>query len=200
MMPLRHTDYVVSQVNTQPDTQPAGDLVPYSQQERAGLVRRAAGPAFVAADPKPITPVTVDAPAWLVERQPLDVGTVWTPTDGAQERTSAMDRAKALRVRLLPFVGLWGLLAVIVGAVVLYVAQNAPGAALVGLLVFTALTAGTYIKLNGQDYEYSREGTERHRVSTAAGLAREQMQHEHELRRLALGAYLEALERHERGK
>ena len=198
MMPLQHVDYVTSQVNTQPEPLPAGNLVPYAAQERAGVVRRG-GPSFVAPDPARQPPATVDAPAWLVQQQPLDVGPVWTPTDGARENTSAMDRARALRVRLLPFVGLWGLLAVIVGAVVLYVAQNAPGAALAGLLVFTALTAGTYIKLNTTDYVFSREGTERHRLDTAAGLARQQMQHEHELRRLALEAYLESLERHERG-
>ena len=45
--------------------------------------------------------------------------------EGAQERTSAMDRARALRVRLMPFVALWGLLGVLVGAVVLVVAENA---------------------------------------------------------------------------
>jgi hypothetical protein len=87
-----------------------------------------------------------------------------------------------------------------VGVVVLVVAQNAPGAALVGLLTFVAMTGATYVKLNGQDYEHSREGTERFKVSTAADLARQQMEHEHELRRLALEAYLKHLEKHEGGR
>lgn len=139
-------------------------------------------------------PVTIDAPAWMVQSQQQDLTRALETADGAQERTSAMDRARALRVRLIPFVLLWALLAVIVGAVVLYVAQNAPGAALGGLLVFTALTAVTYVKLNTTDYQYSREGTERHKVDTAAYLTERQMEHEQELRRMALEAYLRQLE------
>ena len=142
-------------------------------------------------------PVTIDAPAWLATSQPVDLAQALTAVDGAQERTSAMDRARALRVRLLPFVLLWALLAVIVFVVVLYVAQNAPGAALLGLLAFTALTAVTYIRLNTTDYQYSREGTERHKVDTAADLARTHMDNEHELRKMALESYLQTLERHE---
>ena len=160
--------------------------------------QKAAERNFVA--PAPLAtrqPQTIDAPSWLATSQPVDLATAWTAVDGAQERTSAMDRAKALRVRLLPFVGLWALLAVIVFVVVLYVAQNAPGAALLGLLAFTALTAVTYVKLNTTDYQYSREGTERHKVDTAAYLAERQMDHEQELRRMALDAYLQTLEQGE---
>jgi len=111
-----------------------------------------------------------------------------------------MDRAQALRVRLMPFLWAWGGVGVVVGGAVWLLGGAWPAGAMLGALLFAALTAVTYIKLNGQDYEYSREGTERHRVSTAADLARRQMQHEHELRRMALEAYLESLERHERGK
>lgn len=142
-------------------------------------------------------PVTIDAPAWLVQQQPLDLTRGLETHDGAREHTSAMDRAKALRVRLVPFVLLWALLAVCVFVVVLYVAQNAPGAALGGLLAFTALTAYTYYRLNRTDYDYSREGTERHKVDTAAYLVERQMDNEQELRKMALEAYLGTLERHE---
>jgi len=180
---------------TYPSNQPTSRIIPYDAQVQAGIVRLPP-PKFVAAEPKQL-PATVDAPAWLVERQPMPLETVWTPVEGAQEHTSAMDRAQALRVRLVPFVALWGLLAVVVGVVVLMVAQNAPGAALVGLLTFTALSAVTYIKLNTTDYTFSREGTERHRLDTAADLARRRMNHEHELRRMALETYLKALERNE---
>jgi hypothetical protein len=170
-------------------------IVPYVDQERTEIVRRAS--SFVAPESKQL-PATIDAPAWLVERQPLDVANVWTPTPGAVESTSAMDRAKALRVRLWPFVMLWILLAVIVGVVVLYVAKNAPGAALLGLLTFTALTAFTYYRLNRTDYDYSREGTERHRLNTAADLAKMRMRHEQELRERALDIYEKTLT-HDKG-
>lgn len=151
-------------------------------------------------EPAPLAtrqPQTIDAPAWLATSQPVDLAQALTAVDGAQERTSAMDRARALRVRLLPFVLLWALLAVIVFVVVLFVAQNAPGAALGGLLAFTALTAFTYYRLNRTDYDYSREGTERHKVDTAAYLMERNMDHEQELRRMALEAYLQTLERNE---
>ena len=171
--------------------------VAYADQVALGLVRGASFvPARVAAEQPP---AVVDAPAWLTERQPLDVGAVWTPTDGAQERTSAMDRAKALRVRLVPFLVTWGLIAGVVGVVVWQVAKQWPAGALLALLLFATLTAVTYYRLNRTDYDYSREGTERHRLDTAADLARQRMQHDYELHRMALGAYIEALDRHERG-
>jgi CHASE3 domain sensor protein len=110
-----------------------------------------------------------------------------------------MDRAKALRVRLVPFLVTWGLLAGVVGVVVWQVAKQWPAGALLALLLFATLTAVTYYRLNRTDYDYSREGTERHRLDTAADLARRQMNHEHELRRMALDTYLRTLERHEGG-
>lgn len=170
---------------------------PQRVQPPEAAIRRA--PSFVAPDPPRQPPAALDAPAWLTQAQPLDVGGVWTPTGGAQERTSPMDRAQALQVRLRPFLWAWGGVGVVVGGAVWLLGGAWPVGAMAGALLFAALTAGTYIKLNGQDYEYSREGTERHRVSTAADLAREQMRNDHELRRRALETYLQALERHERG-
>ena len=130
----------------------------------------------------------------------MAVDAVWTPVEGAQDRTSAMDRARALQVRLLPFLAVWGLIAVVVGVVVALLAKGWPAGALLGVLVFAGLTAVTYYRLNRTDYDYSREGTERHRLNTAADLARRRMNHEHELRRMALDAYLQSLERHEGGR
>ena len=175
----------------------AGGLVPYAAQERAGIVRQRP-PTFIAAQPtRP--PATIDAPAWLVERQPMPLEGAWTALEGAQEHTSAMDRAKALRVRLVPFLLTWGLIAAVVGIVVAMVAQQWPTGALVTLLLFALLTAVTYYRLNRTDYEYSREGTERHKIDVTADLARRNMAHEHELRRMALETYLRTLERHEGG-
>jgi hypothetical protein len=173
--------------------------VSYADQAHQGLVRRA-GPTFVAAEPVRQPPAVIDAPAWMVERQPMAVDAVWTPVEGAQDRTSAMDRARALQVRLVPFVAVWGLIAVAVGVVVALLAKGWPAGALLGVLLFAGLTAVTYYRLNRTDYDYSREGTERHRLNTAADLARRRMNHEHELRRMALDAYLQSLERHEGGR
>ena len=171
----------------------------YNGDERQPIVAHGKPLNFVPArvEPHRQSPVVIDAPSWVVQQQPMPIDGALMAVEGAQERTSAMDRARALRVRLMPFVALWGLLGVLVGAVVLIVAENAPGAALVGLLTFVAMTGATYVKLNGQDYAHSREGTERFKVATAAGLARQHMSQEHELRRMALDAYLATLERNE---
>jgi hypothetical protein len=143
-------------------------------------------------------PVTIDAPAWLAQREPLNLAAGWQTIEGAVEHTSAMDRAKALRVRLVPFVLLWLLLSGVMGFIVYQVVQSNVGAGVTTLLLFAVLTAFTYYRLNRTDYEFSREGTERHKVDTVADLAREQMRHEAELRRVALGAYVKQLERHDR--
>ena len=176
------------------------DETPAALYLRLQRERQAARNYVPAAAPAPLAKreQTVDViPQWLATAQPVDLSTAWAASDGARENTSAMDRAQALRVRLVPFVGLWALLGVIVGIVVLYVAQNAPGAALGGLLTFSALTAYTYYRLNRTDYDYSREGTERHKIDTAAYLVERQLDNEHELRRMALEAYLETLDRNE---
>jgi hypothetical protein len=143
-------------------------------------------------------PVTIDAPAWMVQQEPFNLAAGWTTIEGAQEHTSAMDRAKALRVRLLPFAVAWGILSVVIGGIVIYVAANVPIAALLTMFLFSALTAFTYYKLNHTDYEFSREGTERHKVDTAADLAKTQMRYNAEARRDAWGYYVKQLENHER--
>jgi hypothetical protein len=143
-------------------------------------------------------PVTVDAPAWMVQQEPLNLAAGWTTIEGAQEHTSAMDRAKALRVRLLPFVLLWLLLSGVMGFIVYQVVQSNVGAGVTTLLLFSALTAFTYYRLNRTDYEFSREGTERHKVDTAADLAKTQMRYNAEARRDAWGYYVKQLEKRER--
>ena len=176
-----------------------GGLVPYAAQERAGLVRRGAG-NFVAAQPTRQPPATVEAPAWLVERQTMPLEGAWTALEGAQEHTSAMDRAKALRVRLVPWLWAWGGVSVVIGVAVLLAVKQWPAGALVTLLLFATLTAVTYYRLNWTDYAFSREGTERHKIDVTADLARRNMAHEHELRRMALETYLRTLERQEGGR
>jgi hypothetical protein len=143
-------------------------------------------------------PVTIDAPAWMVQREPMNLAAGWQTIEGAQEHTSAMDRAKALRVRLVPFVLLWLLLSGVVGFIVYQVVQSNVGAGVTTLLLFALLTAFTYYRLNRTDYEFSREGTERHKVDTVADLAKTQMKYDAEARRDALGAYVKQLEKRER--
>jgi hypothetical protein len=143
-------------------------------------------------------PATIDAPAWLARSEPTGVANAWQPQHGAREATSAVDRAKALQLRLWPFVGLWGGVGVVLGATVWLVAGSAPGGALLAVLTFAVLTGVTYYRLNGQDYAYSREGTEQHRIDAAERLAMAQLDHEARLKEMALSAYLEQLKGRER--
>ena len=153
---------------------------------------------FVEPAPRRDPPVTVDAvPQWVVP-QGDQVQGAWDAQKGAVERTSAMDRAQAVRVRVVPFLWTWAGVGLVVGGAVWLLAGKAPEAALLGALVFAALTGWTYYRLNRTDYDYSREGTERHRITTAADLERARMQHEQELRAKALDAYLQQLNGRER--
>lgn len=140
-------------------------------------------------------PQTIDAPAWLVQAQPLDVAAAWQPMQGAKESTSAVDRAQGVRIRLVPYVVLFGLAGLVVGLVAWYVAGNAPVAAALAVTVTAAAGLLTYRRMNLDDYDHSAGGVERLRITEAADLQREQMEHEQELKRLAFEAYLRRLER-----
>ena len=106
--------------------------------------------------------------------------------EGATERTSGVDRSKALVIRLLPFTAVWLVLAVAVGWLA--------GSGIVGLLIFAAFTGATYAAMDRTEYQFSRNGLERHKVNTLAGLKREEMRHQQELRRMALQSYLKQIE------
>ncbi|MEZ4870423.1 MAG: hypothetical protein R3C14_54340 [Caldilineaceae bacterium] len=106
--------------------------------------------------------------------------------DGSSEKTSAMDRATALVVRLAPFSVVWLVLSVGVSWAV------GMGGWFI-LVAFAALTAVTYAYLDLQEYQFSRNGLERHKVDTLADLKLAEMDHQQELRRMALQAHLRML-------
>lgn len=107
--------------------------------------------------------------------------------EGSQERTSGMDRSLALVVRLAPFSVVWLVLAI-----------GVSWAASMGgwfvLCLFAGLTSVTYAYLDRQEYQFSRNGLERHKVDTLADLKRDEMAHQQELRRMALESTLKMLE------
>lgn len=157
--------------------------------------QRAAAANFVApAAPLARRDQTIDVVPWAMQTTALDVGRAWQPLQATKEATSAVDRARGLQMRVLPFLALFALAGVVVGGVVWLVAGIVPIAALVAVLVFAGLGIGTYGRLNSTDYAHSGAGVERHRIDTAADLERQRMEHEQELRRLALDAYLKQLE------
>lgn len=60
-------------------------------------------------------------------------------------------------------------------------------------MAFAALTSVTYAYLDRQEYQFSRNGLERHKVDTLAGLKMAEMAHQQELRRMAMDAHLKML-------
>lgn len=163
----------------------------YLQVRREQLAQR----NFVA--PAPLArrePQTVDVTPWMAQTTALDTSRAWEPLQTAHERTSAVDRAKGLQMRVVPFLGLYALAGVVVGGVVWYVAGIVPLAALTAVLVFAGMGIGTYSRMNSTDYAHSGAGVERHRIDTAADLERARMEHEQELRKTALDAYLRQME------
>lgn len=107
--------------------------------------------------------------------------------EGSQERTSGMDRSLALVVRLAPFSVVWLVLAI-------GVSWAAGMGGWFTLCFFAGLTSVTYAYLDRQEYQFSRNGLERHKVNTLADLKRDEMAHQQELRRMALESTLKMLE------
>ena len=87
-------------------------------------------------------------------------------------------------IRLLPFAAVWLLLT---GGVVWLLGLTLPYL----LIGFAVLTAATFIKMNGQEFDHSRNGLERHRVNRAADLRQTELENTHELKKMALQTYLE---------
>jgi hypothetical protein len=109
-----------------------------------------------------------------------------TTLEGTQEKTNTMQRSQALIVRLLPFSAVWLVLSIGVSW------AAGMGGAFV-LCAFAGLTAVTYAVLDRQEYQFSRNGLERHKVNILADLKRAEMSHQQELRRMALQAHLKML-------
>jgi hypothetical protein len=106
---------------------------------------------------------------------------------GAAERTSGVDRAQALVIRLLPFTFVWAILAT---AIAIQFQWAMPGA----LLLFAGLTGFTYYQMDTAERYDSKHGVEHHRIDAATYLAEQRMRQEQELRRMALAATLQQLE------
>ena len=103
---------------------------------------------------------------------------------GSEEYSTPITRAKGQVIRLLPFAAVWLLLT---GGVVWLLGLTLPYL----LIGFAVLTAATFVKMNGQEFDHSRNGLERHRVNRAADLRKTELENTHELKKMALQTYLE---------
>ena len=107
--------------------------------------------------------------------------------EGADERTSGKDRSQALIIRLIPFSIVW--LVLTCGVVWKFQWDRIDG-----FLIFGVLTAFTYYAMDKSERYDSRNGVEHHRIDSAVYLTERKLEHDQELKRMALEATLKQLE------
>lgn len=140
-----------------------------------------------------------------VDLQPVDVsGVMEGANDATRDSVSAVDRALGYNIRLIPAL-LVSLLLATLGTVAFVLAMRwtaTPTDALTNMFVFLLCIGVTFllfaVTVNRSDYAHSRAGVERHRISTAAELRKEEIAAMLELRREALGHTLALLDAQER--
>lgn len=107
--------------------------------------------------------------------------------ESIRETATPVQRSVGLTIRLLPFSIVWLVLSV--GVLVL--SDSLVG----GLLLFCALTAGSYIYLDRNERQDSAVGIEKHKAVLSASLRSKELDQAHELRSRALDAYIGQLEK-----
>jgi hypothetical protein len=133
------------------------------------------------APPPPLPPTE---PSIIVVESPA-----FQSHEGASERTSGMDRAKAQLVRTLPLSVV--LLILTVGFAMKFELELAWV-----LVTWGAACALAYLLFDRQEHEFSTNGLERHRIDKAFALRKEEIRHDHELKRMALETHLKSVERY----
>jgi hypothetical protein len=129
--------------------------------------------------------------------QPANLLHAWQqPVDGIQEQTSAWDRAKSVVMRSAPLLLLVGLLAS-AGALIAWVLGGTVPSALTFLVLMAVLGGLLYRWESHTEYSHSRAGVERLRITQGANIEMAKIEHEAELRRMALDAYIRLMERRE---
>lgn len=147
------------------------------------------GANWVDAHPNRQTDIVPLHPGQIVATDGQTHPALWEAPGGGDEYATPVTRATGQIIRLIPFSVVWLVLSV--GLVML------TGWAWPWLFVsFASLTAVTFAVMNRQEFDYSRNGLERHRVDKAAALRALELRQQHELRRAALQTYLEIARNH----
>ena len=140
-----------------------------------------------------------------VDLQPVDVsGVMEGANDQSRDSISATDRAVGYVIRLGPAFLLALLLAVLGMVAFILIMRHlaTPTDGLTNFFVFLLCIGVTFgllaVTMNRQDYQHSRAGVERHRISTAAELRKSEISAMLQLRREALSHTLQLLDAQER--
>jgi hypothetical protein len=145
-------------------------------------------PAAPMRRPDPLAALWQPAPSGVVD--------AWQPQRTIVETATPIQRAGALVMRQLLLWCIWLVLAVAAALAAWQFARIGGGlAALFGLAVFGGCAAASFIALDRAERADSATGLEKHRIEQAARLERLKLQQDHELKRAALEAYLEHLDK-----
>jgi hypothetical protein len=115
--------------------------------------------------------------------------------EGATEKTSGMDRSMSFLLRLIPLAILWAIMGA-VAAFVLYglIELDEATSAAIGFTVFVFLSYRSYDNADKNERYDSRNGVEHHRIDVAENLTLKKLDHDQELKRMALEATIRQLE------
>lgn len=115
--------------------------------------------------------------------------------EGADERTSGKDRSIAFLMRLAPLVALWAILGAVAAFVLFTMIEvDEATSAAIGFTVFVYLSYRSYAQADERERYDSRNGVEHHRIDVAENLTLKKLEHDQELKRMALDATLKQLE------
>lgn len=106
--------------------------------------------------------------------------------DGANERTSGVDRSLGWSLRLVPYT----LIIFVLTAALVWLADGS-WPLLFGL--FAGMCLGVYAVLDKREHQHSRAGVERHRIDSVTSLDELREKNAHELRKMWLEVQIERI-------
>jgi hypothetical protein len=108
--------------------------------------------------------------------------------EGAKETADPIKRSYGLVIRFVPFTFIWLTLSV---GIALIAELNSATV----FLIFSVLTAITYLYLDRQEKQFSTNGLERLKILKIAEIRKEELRHTSYLKRIALDGVLQLMER-----
>lgn len=158
------------------------------------------GAAWVGETVRASQPIQLRSAA-TIDLEPVNVSPVFEPVrDGTRDSLSAQDRAWGYTIRLIPLglvalgVAILGVLAFVWATAYLGYHTSTLERTLAFLTCLVAVFATAAVMLNRTDYQHSRAGVERHRITTAADLRKHEIDALLTLRREALRTSLKLIE------
>ena len=162
-------------------TRSTGDVQAHSRELVSGPNTRWLAPSDANDPPAALLGPVTPAPAVY------DPAFTSHENSGSEEYATPITRAKGQVIRLLPFSITWLVLGVgitwLLGLTFPYL-----------LIWFSVFTAFSYWVMNKDEFRYSRNGLERHKVDSAVTVRLTELEHSHELRKMALEGYLRHLD------